>query len=110
MICKTIIIESERPIDVDTEIKFSIANARAENAELLRFDIKKDEELIGKIYNATIKVLKKMKNLGQIQFIATQKSFSDQNAEAQFLINKYPEETDNIPKCIDGEEFIFVKL
>ena len=110
MIFKTIEIESDRTIDVDTEIKFSIATARVENVELLRFDVKKDNDLFSKIYNASIKVLKKMKNQGNIQFIATPKSFTDENAEAEFLINKYPDQIDSMPKCGDGEAYIFVKL
>ena len=35
MIFKTIEIESDRPIDIDTEIKFSIATARSDKTELL---------------------------------------------------------------------------
>lgn len=110
MIFKTIEIESDRTIDVDTEIKFSIATARVEKIELLRFDVKKDSDLFGKIYNASIKVLKKMKNQGTIQFIATPKSFAEENAEAEFLINKYPNQIDAMPKYGDGEAYIFVKL
>lgn len=110
MIFKIIEIKSDRPIDIDTEIKFSVATARAENTELLRLDIKKDEESYTKVYNGAIKVLKKMKSLSHIQFIATPKSFLDSNAEAEFLINKYPNQMENIPKCDDGEGYIFVKL
>ena len=110
MIFKTIEIESERPIDIDTEIKFSIATARAENTELLCFDVKRDGESLNRIYNAAIKVLKKMKNQGHIQFIATPKSFANANPEAEFLINKYPEQIDNMPKYGDGEAYVFVKL
>lgn len=110
MIFKTIEIKSDRPIDIDTEIKFFVATARAEEAELMRFDIKRDEESYTRVYNAAVKVLKKMKALSHIQFIATPKEFLNSNAEAEFLINKYPEQMENIPKCGDGEGYIFVKL
>lgn len=110
MIFKTIEIESDRPIDIDTEIKFSIATARADKTELLRFDVKRDEESSGRTFNSAVKVLKKMKNQGHIQFIATPKSFANANAEAEFLINKYPGYIDNMSKCCDGEVYIFVKL
>lgn len=110
MIFKTVEIESDRTIDVDTEIKFSIATARVEQIELLRFDVRKDSDLFSKIYNASIKVLRKMKNQGNIQFIATPKSFTDENAEAEFLINKYPDQISNVTKYGDGEAYIFVKL
>lgn len=110
MICKTVDIQSDRPVDIDTEIKFSIATARVENIELVRFDIRKDEEALSRIYNACIKCLKKMKNQGNIQFIATRKSFVNSNAEAEFLINKYPDQVDNMPTYGDNEAYIFVKL
>ena len=110
MIFKTIEIESERPVDIDTEIKFYIATARADKTELLCFDVKRDEESFNRIYNAVLKVLKKMKNQGHIQFIATPQSFANENAEAEFLINKYPDQIDNMPKYGDGEAYVFVKL
>ena len=110
MMCKIVNIQSDRPVDIDTEIKFSIATARVENIELVRFDIRKDEEALSRIYNACIKCLKKMKNQGNIQFIATRKSFVNSNAEAEFLINKYPNQVDNMPTYGDNETYIFVKL
>ena len=110
MIFKTIEIGAERPIDIDTEIKFSIATARADETELICFDVKRDEESFSRIYNAAIKVLKKMKNQGHIQFIATPASFANANAEAEFLINKYPEQIGNMPEYGDGEAYVFVKL
>ena len=81
-----------------------------ENTELLRFDIKSDEESYSRVYNGAVKILKKMKNQSQIQFIATPKAFSSSNAEAEFLINKYPDHINNMPKYGDGEAYIFVKL
>ena len=110
MMCKVVNIQSDRPIDIDTEIKFSIATARVENIELIRFDIKRDEEALGRVYNSGIKCLKKMKNQGNIQFIATRKSFANSNAEAEFLLNKYPDQIDNMPIYGDDETYIFVKL
>lgn len=110
MIFKTIEIKSERPIDIDTEIKFSIATARAENIELLRFDIKRDDDSFSRVYNGAVKILKKMKNQAQVQFIATPKAFNASNAEAEFLINKYPNQIKNMPNYGDGEAYIFVKL
>ena len=110
MVFKTIVIQAERPIDIDTEIRFDIATARAEDVELLRFDINKREDSWQKIQNAAIKVLKKMKSASQIQFIATQLSFANSNAEAEFLINKYPQYIDNVSEKGDGEAYVFVKL
>ena len=109
MVFKIVQIKSERPIDIDTEIKFSVATARAEKVELLRFDLARDPESLGRAYNAASKLLRRMKGQGNIQFIATSKSFTDSNAEAEFLINKYPEYIENIPTG-DGEAYIFVKL
>ncbi len=103
-------IKSTKGADLDTEIKFAIASARADNLELLRFDIKREEEEFLKSYNAAIRILKRMKSAGQIQFLATPGSFSNSNPEAQFLINKYPAYMENIPPVSDGEAYIYVKL
>ena len=110
MIFNTFILTSERPSDIDTEIKFAIATARAENKELLRFDLEREVEDLLKFFNTAMKILKKMKNSGQIQFIATPAAFSNSDREAEFLINKYPQYLNNIPSCTDKNAFIFVKL
>ncbi len=110
MIFEVVEIMANRPIDVDTEIKFAIASARADKKELLRFDIKREDEDFQKTFNTITRVLKRMKSAGQIQFIATPKSFDNSNAEAEFLINKYPAYLENIPSVSDTEAFIFVKL
>ncbi len=110
MIFNIINLASDRPVDIDTEIKFSIAIARAEKIELLRFDLERNGEDFLKSFNAALKVLKKMKNNGQIQFIATPFAFSNSDREAEFLINKYPEYLNNIPSCTEKSGFLFVKL
>ncbi len=110
MIFEVIEIKSIRTADLDTEIKFSIASARADNLELLRFDIRRDAEEFLKSYNSALRVLKRMKTAGQIQFFATPSSFSNSNPEAEFLINKYPAYMENIPTVSDGEAYIYVKL
>ena len=110
MIFKVIELTSIRATDLDTEIKFAIASSRADNIELLRFDIKREEEEFLKSYNSAIRVLKRMKAAGQIQFFATPTSFSNSNPEAAFLINKYPAYMDNIPVISDMEAYVYIKL
>jgi hypothetical protein len=109
MIFNIVYLTTEKPADIDTEIKFSVATARAENVELLRFDLAREEDFL-KSFNAALKVLKKMKNNGQIQFIATPSAFSNSDREAEFLMNKYPEYLSNIPGCTEKNGFLFVKL
>lgn len=101
-------LESDRYTDIDTEIRFAIATARVEGAELLRFDIGREEDIL-KSFNAAIRVFKKMKAAGQIQFIATPSSFSNSGAEAEFLRNKYPEYL-NATEISDKRAYIYIKL
>lgn len=110
MIFNIIELAADRPIDMDTEIKFAIASARAENTELLRFDLKRDTDDFIKHFNLAIKVLRRMKGSGHIQFIATPSAFSNSDREAEFLKNKYPEYLEKIPECSDKNAFVFVKL
>ncbi len=108
MIFSAFNLASDRYADLDTEIRFAIATARVEGAELLRFDIKREEDIL-KSYNAAIRILKKMKIGGQIQFIATPSSFSNSDAEAEFLRNKYPKYL-SMGTISDKEAYIYIKL
>ena len=109
MVFSTFNLSSDKSMDIDTEIRFAIATARADGMELLRFDIKREDDIL-KSFNATIRILKKMKLSGQIQFIATPSSFTNSDAEAEFLRNKYPQCLGNISIVSGNEAFVFVKL
>jgi hypothetical protein len=101
-------LSSDRYADIDTEIRFAVATARVEGAELLRFEIKREEDIL-KSFNSAVRIFKKMKSMGQIQFLATPSSFSNSDAEAEFLRNKYPEYL-SAAEVSDKEAYIYVKL
>lgn len=103
-----ITVSSDKYSDIDTEIKFAVATARAENKAIVCFDIKDDLES-NKCYSTSLRVLKKMKSAGKLQFIATPTSFSNSDAEAEFLRNKYPKALEEA-LSVSGGNYIIVKI
>ena len=110
MIFNIVDLVAERPTDLDTEIKFAIASARVDNIELLRFDMNREADDFIKFYNYVLKILRKMKSSGHIQFMATPSAFSNSDREAEFLKNKYSDYLKEIPNCSDQSAYVFVKL
>lgn len=109
MVFNALRLTSDRPIDIDTEIRFAIAASRVEGVELIRFDISREND-ISKYFNSVIRILKKMKSAGQIQFYATPASFTNSDATAEFIRNKYSLHLGDLPVISDKEAYIFVKL
>ena len=87
-------IESTLAEQIDTEIRFVIASARACGKELIHFKFK--TESAGKFDEIAIKQLRAIKKQGKIDFFASEASFSENNAEASYLKNKFPEVADLI--------------
>ncbi len=77
--------------ELDTEVKFNIAGARAEKIELVRLDLPltEDERNNSRLLCCLIKVLRTMMRNGTIQFYVTDDGFSASTTEAEFLDNKY---------------------
>lgn len=103
-----ITISSDKYSDIDTEIKFAVATARAENKAIVRFDINDDTES-NKCYSSALRILRKMKSAGKLQFIAIPTSFSNSDTEAEFLKNKYPQALEEA-LSVSGENYIIVKI
>ena len=97
---KIIRLNGDNPQNINTELYFELASARADGCEVVRLDFESNQEKI-------IAALKKMKNNSAIQFFATSESFSSSDTEAVFLLNKYPDirefENNSLP-------YIYVKL
>ncbi len=108
MMLSIVTIRADKYSDIDTEIKFNVATARAENKAIIRFDFNGESE-DNKCYSIALRVLKKMKAAGQLQFIAIPTSFSNGDTESEFLKNKYPEVL-NEALSVSGEQFIIVKI
>ena len=106
MVIKYFTLKAAQPDQIFTEIMYEIASARSDRAELVRIDFQAGRGK--KFIDTTIRVLKKMKTEGRIQFFATKDSFSSLNTEAVFLQNKYPEYFAS-PVSSEGE-LIYIKL
>jgi len=113
MILKEIDLRSCVKENAETEIMYEVASARADDIELIRINLKSSAEQesgLNKLLAVLIRLLKNMKQNGQIQFYAVPESFSKMSTEAVFLINKYPVIFKNIPTSEENGQFIFIKL
>lgn len=74
---------------LETDILFAIASTRAREIELLELNI--SDEGFTKIYESSVKILKKLKKQGKIQIYISSEEFFGTSKEAMYLKNKYPE-------------------
>ena len=89
---------------------YEVASAHAAGVELLRINIKKDDAAgYKRATTALLKCLRSLKSSGMIQFFATAESFNTGSTEAQFLINKYPEQFELTPIESDECGFVYVR-
>jgi len=92
MIFAELILTEQEYELLDTEIKFNIASAKADSAELLAFSYPKLEdspEEEKRIARSILKVLRGLKKNGVIQFFLTEDSIEKRTTEAQYIENKY---------------------
>lgn len=75
-------------VELNTEIRFLIADARACGIELLRFALH-DGDTTSRILNCAARVLRAMMRSELIQFFITDKELAGGSTEAEFLANKY---------------------
>ena len=107
MIIKEFTLGSALPDQIFTEIMYEVASAWSDRADLVRINfISGDTEK--KIVNSAVKILKKMKADGRIQFFATKEGFISSSTEAVFLNNKYPEHFSSSENS--DSNFIYIKL
>ena len=86
-------LQSTNIDDLDTEIRFAVASAKADDGRLLKLYFEKQElEKDNKKLCASIKkVLRAMIYGSLIHFYLTKKASETNTTEYQFLINKYSE-------------------
>ena len=79
--------------ELDTEVKFNIASARADGVELVRLGLplSRDDRNNSRLLCCLVKVLRSMIRDGAIQFYETDEGFTTSTTEAKFLDNKYSE-------------------
>ena len=77
--------------ELNTEVRFSIADARSSGIELVRLvlDTTLTESDSTRITNCLYKVLRAMMRSGRIQFFIPTSELLKGSTEAEFLINKY---------------------
>ena len=92
--------------DLNTEIRFEIANSRSEGTELLRLVMAKCNA-DSRIENCITRVLRAMMRSGLIQFYVPESKISSGTTESEFLINKYGDLLQAATPC--GASF-YVKL
>ena len=71
-------------IELNIEIRFALAGARADGAELLAFSIKTENCKL-----AVQRILNKLKKEGLIQFFVSKEQINERLTEAEYLKNKF---------------------
>ena len=105
---KEIVLRANDTSGALTEIKFEIATARAENAELIVIRYSYGEAFSSFIFKVS-QALRKMKQKRLIQLFAFSENFSRGGTESVYLKNKYSELfADAFPS--DGDRILYIKL
>ena len=92
-----------------TELRYNIAAARAEGAELVRFELTTEEERSRRRrYTSVLFRLRQLKREGIIQFFATEDDFANNTTEAVYLLNKYPELSETVNDAAFGTRRIVI--
>ena len=100
----THILKSAALEQIETELRFVIASARALGNELIYLKVESEDDSV--LDTIILKQLKAIKRQGKIDFFADKNSFSSLNAEASYLTNKFP----HITEHIDDSIFFIIKL
>lgn len=98
--------------EISTEIKFILASARFDGAELLRFvyETNETDREARRLHNIVIRVLRSLRARKSIQFFVFPEDFTEETTEAAFLLNKYPDHFSAPPSVKDNEGEFYVKI
>lgn len=93
--------------ELDTEIKFICASAKADSVELLAMFAEHNTtgDCDNKILSYAKAILNGMKRNGKIQFFVTKDRYTSANTEYQFLLNKCPKLI-----SVERQPLVYVKL
>ena len=91
MVLSTYNLQGSCKKDFDTEIKFNLATARYEGADLIVFSINKreDEEENTRLLSCIYKILGTVKKAGTISFFVKPEQMEQNTTEAEYIKNKY---------------------
>ena len=91
--------------ELETEIMFSVASARAQTIDFVKLELSDDGEQ--KIKVSAVKLLKTLKKQGRIQLYIDSQELRGSSTEAQYLANKYPDAFDAFN---NGDKAIIIKI
>ena len=106
MIFTTHSLEGKIKKDIDTEIRFICASARADSSELV-YCFTSDAQNVKSRFSAIRSVLGAMKREGLIQFYVSSDSMKQRTVESDFLNNKY---SGILSEVKEDESGFFVKI
>ena len=87
MSLKTFKIISSTNSELETEIPFYVASARAEKAEIIKLVIPVESE---RFLTVAKRILRSLKRESRIQLFEEAKNLKSDTTEARYLRNKYP--------------------
>lgn len=105
---KEYLINGDCMTDINTEVRFDVAAARADKADIIRFCLPKTDDVKNndRIMYCFMKVLRSMQKAGLIQFYVKEEDFAAMTTGALFLKNMFG---DDIVLSPDNFEYIYVK-
>lgn len=95
--------------DLNTEMRFLLADAKVSGKELVRFDFadRNSDKENSRVMSCIIKTLRTIKREAAIQFYVNNEGFAVNSTEAVFLLNKYGDHISNINYTVN---YVYVKL
>ena len=105
---KEYLISGSTMSDINTEVRFNVAAARADKADIIRFIISKsnDERDNQRLLFCFFKVLRSMQKSGLIQFYVKDEDLEEMTTGALFLKNRFGDE---IISSKEGFVYVYVK-
>lgn len=94
--------------DINTEVRFDVAAARADKTDIIRFKLPKsdDDKNNKRLLFCFIKVLRSMQKTGLIQFYVKDEDLEAMTTGALFLKNRFG---DDIIPSPDDYTYVYVK-
>lgn len=101
------ILEGSSPKELNIEIRFNLASAKVDGAELVSLSLSpKDDTNAVRLMSGVTKVLGAMRKKNLIQFFVLSDSLSNETAESAYITNKYRD----FVVSIDHQNTVFVKI
>lgn len=98
--------------EISTEVKFMLASARFDGAELMRFvyETNDTDRDATRLRNIVLRVLRSLRARKTIQFFVLPEDFANSTTESEFLLNKYSEHFSNQSDIGKNESYFYIKI